>query len=161
MGGLAHTRLQNLDTATFWEHSFRSDLKFEEIALEKQTFEYLYADGDQCYFKNGETFEQQVVTKALVGRQAELLEPGMYVLVEFAEGKIVSVVFPDVLEVRIAETAPAAHQQQDSTLKPAKLANGIEVMVPRFIKAGDVIRLDVQNVKYVERARVDGKVKTA
>jgi hypothetical protein len=34
-------------------------------------------------------------------------------------------------------------------------------MVPRFIKAGDVIRLDVQNVKYVERARVDGKVKTA
>jgi elongation factor P len=90
-----------------------------------------------------------------------LLEPGMYVLVEFAEGKIVSVVFPDVLEVRIAETAPAAHQQQDSTLKPAKLANGIEVMVPRFIKAGDVIRLDVQNVKYVERARVDGKVKTA
>jgi len=30
MGGATHTRLQNLDTRTFWEHSFRSELKIEE-----------------------------------------------------------------------------------------------------------------------------------
>ena len=36
MGGTTHTRLQNLDTRTFWEHSFRSELKLEEIALEKR-----------------------------------------------------------------------------------------------------------------------------
>jgi elongation factor P len=160
MGGVTHARLQNLETGTFWEHSFRSDLRFEEIVLEKQALEFLYADADQCYFMNAETFEQKELPAALVGPRARLLEAGMQVLVESIEGKPVSVVFPDVLEVKVAETAPAAHQQQDSTFKTAKLASGIEVMVPQFIRAGDVIRLDVQNLKYMERAKADGKGKT-
>jgi len=67
MGGVTHTRLQNLDTRTFWEHSFRSDLKLEEIALERQALEFLYADGDQCCFMNPETYEQTEVAKAFVG----------------------------------------------------------------------------------------------
>jgi hypothetical protein len=33
-------------------------------------------------------------------------------------------------------------------------------MVPQFIKPGDVIRLDVNNVKYLERARVETKKTT-
>jgi hypothetical protein len=45
MGGVTHARLQNLDTDTFWEHSLRADLRFEEILLEKQTLEYSYTDG--------------------------------------------------------------------------------------------------------------------
>jgi translation elongation factor P/translation initiation factor 5A len=27
MGGATHARLRNLDTGTFWEHSFRSELR--------------------------------------------------------------------------------------------------------------------------------------
>jgi elongation factor P len=161
MGGVTHARLQNLETGTYWEHSFRSDLRFEEIALEKQAVEYLYTDGDQCYFMNAENFEQMEVPASLVGPQTRLLQAGMRVVVELVEGKPVSVVFPDVLEVKVAQTAPAAHQQQDSTFKTAKLESGIGVMVPQFIKAGDVIRLDVQNLKYMERAKADGKGRSA
>jgi len=161
MGGVTHTRLQDLNTATLWEHSFRSDLKFEEIALEKQTFEYLYADADRCYFMNAETFEQGEIPRVLLGQRADMLEPGMQVVGELVEGKLISVMFPDILDVRIAETAPATHQQQDSTFKPAKLTSGIEVMVPQFIKTGDRIRLDTQNLKYVERAKADGKMRIA
>ena len=39
------------------------------------------------------------------------------------------------------------------SLKPAKLDNGAKVLVPKFIKAGDVIRLDPQTTKYMERAK--------
>jgi translation elongation factor P/translation initiation factor 5A len=35
MGGATHARLQNLSTATLWEHSFRSDLKLEEIPIDR------------------------------------------------------------------------------------------------------------------------------
>ncbi len=154
MGGQAHTRLQNLDTRTFWEHSFRSDLKLEEIALEKQPLEFLYADGDQCCFMNPETFEQTEVARDSVGEpQAGLLEAGMKLSVEFLEGRPVSVIFPDVLEVKVVDTAPPIHQQADNTYKPAKLANGVEVMVPQFVKTGDAIRLDVANMKYMDRAK--------
>jgi elongation factor P len=154
MGGVTHTRLQNLDTRTYWEHSFRSDLKLEEIALEKQALDFLYADGDQCCFMNPETYEQTEVGRDAVGEpQAGLLEAGMKLSVEFLEGRPVSVLFPDVLEVKIMDTAPPIHQQADNTYKPAKLANGIEVMVPQFVKTGDAIRLDVANMKYMDRAK--------
>ena len=154
MGGATHTRLQNLDTRTFWEHSFRSELKIEEIALEKQALEFLYASGAQCCFMNPETYEQTEVAREFVGEpQAGLLETGMKLSVEFLEGRPVSVLFPDVLEVKIVDTAPPIHQQQDSNYKPAKLANGIEVMVPQFVKTGDAIRLDVGNMKYMDRAK--------
>jgi elongation factor P len=160
MGGVTHTRLQNLDTRTFWEHSFRSDLKLEEIALEKQALEFLYADGDQCCFMNPETYEQTEVARDSVGEpQAGLLEAGMKLSVEFLEGRPVSVLFPDVLEVKIVDTAPPIHQQADNTYKPAKLANGVEVMVPQFVKTGDAIRLDVANMKYMDRAKTDAKAK--
>lgn len=36
MGGSCHARLRNLDTGTLWEHSFRSEMKLEEIPLSKQ-----------------------------------------------------------------------------------------------------------------------------
>jgi elongation factor P len=65
----------------------------------------------------------------------------------------VGVLFPDVLEVKIADTAPAMHQQADSAFKPARLPNGVEVMVPQFVKTGDLIRLDLQNMKYMDRAK--------
>jgi elongation factor P len=160
MGGATRSRLQNLDTRTFWEHSFRSDLKLEEIALERQTLEFLYADGDQCCFMNPETYEQTEVARDSVGEpQAGLLEAGMKLSVEFLEGRPVSVLFPDVLEVKIVDTAPPIHQQQDNNYKPAKLANGIEVMVPLFVKTGDTIRLDVGNMKYMDRAKADAKAK--
>jgi elongation factor P len=159
MGGATHSRLQNLDTRTFWEHSFRADLKLEEIALEKQALEFLYADGDQCCFMNPETYEQTEVARDSVGEpQAGLLEAGMKLSVEFLEGRPVSVIFPDVLEVKVVDTAPPIHQQ-DNTYKPAKLANSIEVMVPQFVKTGDAIRLDVPNMKYMDRARTDARAK--
>lgn len=159
MGGSTHARLQNLDTGTFWEHSFRADLKLDEIHVEKQPLEFLYADNDQCCFMNPENYEQTEISREMVGRQAGFLEPGMKVSVEFVAGRPVGVLFPGVLEVKVADTAPPTHQQQDNTFKPAKLGNGTEVMVPQFIKTGDVIRLDFATMKYMDRVKADGKGK--
>ncbi len=153
MGGAFHARLQNLTTGTFWEHSFRADLKLEDAPVEKQNLEFLYSDTGECWFMNPENYEQVSVPEAVVGERAKFLRPQMQVPVEFVEGRPVNAQFPDILEIGVAETAPPVHQQQDSTAKPAKLENGIEIMVPQFIKSGDVIRVDVQNLKYVERAK--------
>ena len=153
MTGATHTRLQNLDTGTFWEHSLRGELKLEEIPLEKRALEFLYADGDQCCFMNPETFEQLEIPLSIVGPQAAFLDPGMKLAVEFMGSRPIRVLFPVAVEVRIADTAPPIHQQVDSNLKPAKLENGAAVMVPQFVKSGDVIRLDLQTMKYMDRVR--------
>ena len=159
MGGSTHVRLQNTGTGTFWEHSFRSELKLEDIAVEKRPLEFLYDDADHCWFMNPENYEQTGVSKAVVGPQAAFLEAGKRVTVEFVEGQPVGVLFPEMLEVSIAETAPPAHQQQDNTLKPAKLSNGVEIMVPQFIKNGDAIRLDLRTMKYMDRVKGDARAR--
>lgn len=161
MGGVMHARLQNLVTRTFWEHSFRSELKLEDIPVEKQALEFLYADGGQCVFMNPQTFEQTEIAKEIVGPLADFMDPGMKVSVEFVDGRPVNALFPDILELKIADTAPPVHQQQDSTFKAARLENGVEIMVPQFVKSGDVIRLDPQTLKYVERVKSDAKTRHA
>ena len=153
MGGACHCRLRNLGTGTLWEHSFRADLRLEDVPLGKEPMDYLYADADGHCFMNPETFEQVTIPASLVGEQAQLLQAEMRVHVEFVESRPVSVVFPEVLEVRIADTTPPVHAQQDSTWKTAKLETGVQIMVPQFIKTGDMIRLDVANLKYMERAK--------
>ena len=157
MGGTAHVRLQNLDTGTFWEHSLRAELKVEDLAAERQSLEFLYEDGDQCCFMNPANYEQTEIPKAMIGQRAPFLQPGMQLPVDFVEGRPVSVQFPDILEVRIADTAPPSHQQQETTFKPARLDNGVEVMVPQFVKIGDMIRLDLLSMKYMDRVKAEAK----
>jgi elongation factor P len=157
MGGVTHARLKNLSTGTLWEHSFRADLKLEELEVSRQPMDYLYEEGGLCYFMDPETFEQVAVPRPVIGEQAILLQPEMRVAVEIIEGNPVSVAFPDVLEVRVAETAPPIHQQVDNVWKPARLENDLKIMVPPFIKNGDLIRLDVANLKYMDRAKGSGR----
>ena len=153
MGGVSHVSLRNLSTGALWEHSFRAELKFEEVPVEKRPLTFLYSDQEQSYFMNSVSYEQVEIANAVIGQQIRFLEPDMHVSIEFVEDRPVSVLFPDIIEVRIAETVPPVHGQQDNTWKTARLGNGITVMVPQFIKNGDMIRLDVSGLKYVDRAK--------
>ncbi|PYV84017.1 MAG: translation elongation factor P [Acidobacteria bacterium] len=157
MGGVTHARLKNLSTGTLWEQSFRSDLKLEDLAIEKQAMEFLYSDAENCHFMNPETYDQVDIPVAVIGSQSRFLQAEMRLGVEFVQGQPISVDFPGIVEIRVTDTAPPTHQQQDNTLKSARLENGIEVMVPQFIKVGDSIRLNVESLKYVERAKGSAK----
>jgi len=157
MGGVLHARLRNLETGTTWEHSLRADLKIEELSLERVPMDFLYRDGELCYFMNPDTFEQVAVPASMMGEQATLLQPEMRLSVEMLDGSPVGLNFPDFLEVAVEDTAPPSHQQQDSTWKTARLANSLEIQVPQFIKTGDVIRMDVTGRKYMDRVKVPGK----
>ena len=157
MGGVAHVRLKNLSTGTFWEHSFRSELKLEVVPVERQSMEFLYSDADQSYFMDPDSFEQIGIEDSVIGPASKFLQPSMQLMVEFVEDRPISVVFPDIIETRVADTTPPVHQQQDDTWKPARLENGIEVMVPQFIKNGDLIRLEVETLRYVDRAKLPAK----
>jgi elongation factor P len=157
MGGVLHARLRNLDTGTLWEHSFRAEMKLQDLPVEKRPMDFLYTDGELCTFMDPGNYEQTAVPATLVGAAAKFLQAGMNVAVEYVDSRPVGVLFPDVIEVRVADTAPPLHNQQDSSWKTARLENGVEIMTPQFIKTGDAIRLDVQNLKYMDRARAAGR----
>jgi elongation factor P len=156
MGGANHLQLRNLETGTSWEHSIRAELKIDELPVDRQSLEFLYIDGSACVFMHPQNYDQVEIPISLLGETAKFLAAGMQLPVEFVEGRAVSVVLPDFVEVVIGDTAPPSHGQADSAWKTARLGNGVEVMVPPFVKSGDAIRLNLTTLKYMDRARPKG-----
>ncbi|HYA23405.1 MAG TPA: elongation factor P [Terriglobales bacterium] len=157
MGGVVKTKLTNVRSGRLWEPHFRPQERLEDLALERHMMEFLFAQGDSCTFMNPNTYEQIDIPNAVLGLGQKFLQSGMELPVEFFNGEPISVVFPDIADVRISETAPPAHSQQDSAWKEALLENGMSVRVPLFIAPGELVRVEVKTGRYVERARAEHK----
>ena len=75
-------------------------------------------------------------------------------MVDFYEGKPVGIEPPQVVELKVVETAPNLKGATvTNTLKPATLETGLIVNVPAFIGIGEKIRVDTTEGKYIERAK--------
>lgn len=85
-----------------------------------------------------------------------LRKEGMWIPVEFLGEEPVALVFPEAVELKVASTAQPMHVTQTSAMKRAVLENGMEVLVPLFIKEGELVRINVATGKYLERVR-EGK----
>jgi elongation factor P len=157
MGGAVHAKLKNVLTGTPWEHRFRPDEKLDDVALDRVTLEYLYQDGDDFIFMNPESFEQLPVSKNVIGPVDQFLKAEMRLPVEFYEGRPVNIVFPQSVELKVVTTAQPVHSQQDNVMKTATLENGMEILVPQFVKPGEGVRVEVETGKYLERVRHDDK----
>lgn len=157
MPGSVHAKLRNIQKGTFKELRFRPEERLEDTQLEKQELGFLYSDADSATFMNPNSFEQYSVLLEAIGPAEKFLKAEMKVPVEFYDGQPVSIVFPEFVEAKVETTAQPVHQQQDNTYKSAKLENGMEVMVPQFIKPGEIVRIEVARGKYVDRVRTDAK----
>ena len=157
LSGVVKTKLRNVSGGRVWEPHFRPDERLEDVELEQQTLEFLFSDGDTCTFMDSRSFEQIEVPRDILGVTQQFLQPGMQVQLQFFEGRPISAIFPDVVEARVASTTPPAHSQQDSTWKEATLDNGLRIRVPLFIAPGEIVRVEVQTGRYVERAKSERK----
>lgn len=157
MPGSVHAKLISVHKGTFKELRFRPEERLEDVQLEKRAMQFLFSDADSATFMDPKTFEQFSVPLQAVGAAEQFLKPEMMIPVEFYESEPVSIVFPQNVELKVTSTAEPVHQQQDNTYKSATLENGLEVMVPHFIKAGEIVRIEVATGKYVDRVRSGAK----
>ncbi len=154
MGGVTHAKLRNLHTGAVRELRFRADETLEDVQLERRPMQVLYRDDEATHFMDTETFEQVSIENQRLGPAAAYLTEGSTVPVEFSEGRAVGVVFPDVVEVHVVETAPPTRSVgTENVWKEARLDNGLVIQVPPFIAPGEWIRVDVATSTYVERAK--------
>ena len=157
MGGVVKTKLVNVRTGHAWAPHFRPQERLEELELDRRVMEFLYSDDDKCTFMRPDTFEQVEVPKSVLGLGERFLEPGMELPVDFFEGEPLRAAFPEAVEVRVAETTPPVHAQQETAWKEAKLENGLSLQVTMFVGPGEVVRVDVNTGHYLERVRAERK----
>jgi elongation factor P len=157
MPGSVHAKLRNVRSGSLKEPRFRPEERLEDVLLEKQGMEFLYSDADSATFMHPVTYEQVSIPLEAIGPAQKFLKPEMEIPVESYEGEPINIDFPPIVEVKIDTTAQPVHQQQDNTYKYATLENGLEVMVPQFIRPGEIVRIEVGTGKYVDRVRTDLK----
>ncbi len=157
MPGAVHARLRDVVSGSVTDRRFRPEEKLMAVTVERETMEFLYQNGDAFYFMNPTTFEQLPIPWQVLGVKASFLQPGVRLPVETIGERAIGVVFPEGVDLRVTSTAQPMHQRETSALKKAVLENGMEVLVPLFIKEGEVIRIEVATGKYLERVKESGR----
>ena len=152
-GAFVRTKLKNLKTGRVIDETWNSGEKLVDVRLEPHTMQFLYASGDDYHFMNTETYDQIQMPRALLEEFAGYLKDGMMLNILMRDADIVTIDFPQMVELEIVETEDAAARGDTARAfqKRAKVETGAEVMVPGFIKLGDRVKIDTTTGKYVER----------
>ena len=145
--------LKNLLDNTKLNERFRAAESVEKVRLEQKDFTFLYEQGTSLIFMDATSFEQLELQKDFVGERAAFLQDGMVVTVEIYQEKPIGISLPDYVTLVIEEADPVVKgQTATASYKPAILENGIKIMVPPFISAGEKIIVDTNELTYIRRA---------
>lgn len=145
--------LKNLIDGRKLNNRFGSDERVERVRLEQKDFQFLYKQAESLVFMNSDTYEQMELSEEFVGERAAFLQDGMTVTLEMHDERPIGIKLPDQVVLAITEADPVVRgQTAASSYKPARLENGLRVMVPPFITAGEKIVVDTNAVAYVRRA---------
>ena len=151
-GAFNQVELKSLTRGTKLNQRFRSSENVERAQIEEKEFNFLYSDENECFFMDPENFEQISIKKRLIGEKLNLLSENLKVTISFLEDKPISVDLPTNIECEIESTEGVVKgQTAASSYKPAKLKNGLDVMVPPFIEEGNKIISDTRTLEYVKK----------
>jgi elongation factor P len=152
-GAFAQVELKNVVNGSKLNERFRSSETVERVRLEQKDYQYLYDQGDTLVFMETETYEQIEMPKDFLGDRAAFLKEGMMVVVDSYEGKPIGVALPDQVTLEVVEADPVVKgQTATSSYKPAVLENGVRILVPPFVAAGERVVVDTNEATYVKRA---------
>lgn len=153
-GAYLQVELKDIRDGTKLNERFRSSETVEKVRLDEHDYQFLFSSGDDYTFMNNENFEQITLNADLIGEPAVFLQEGMTVSVQSYEGSPISVQLPETVVMTIVEADPVVKgQTAASSYKPAKLENGVRVMVPPHIESGTRIVVNTADATYVERAK--------
>ncbi len=153
-GAFANVEAKNLETGNKLNERFRSEDKVERVTLEQKDYSYLYDGGDTLVFMNDENYEQIELQKQWVGEERiPYLQEGMKVVIESHEDRPIGLSLPEQVTLEVVETEPTVKgQTASSSYKPAVANNGIRIMIPPYMSAGEKIIVDTETGEYVRRA---------
>jgi elongation factor P len=146
------TKLRALENDKVAEKNFKINQEVKDVALEERKLEYLYLEGKSYLFLDVGSLEQILVAPEVIDDKVNFLKEGTELLATFYGDTVFSVELPQFLELMVAKTEPASEVgTMANSTKKAVLETGAEIDVPRFIEAGDVIKIDTRSKEYIQR----------
>lgn len=152
-GGVMKTTVKSLLTGNTLPMTFQGNEKIEPADISYSKAQFLYIQGDECFFMDNQTYEQFSFKKEELGKKIEYMVDGSEVDIQNFNDKPINVQLPPKVNLKVVETQPSVKGDtaQGKVTKPATLETGVIIAVPIFVKEGDTIRVNTDTGEYCER----------
>ena len=149
------TKLKSVTTGKVIDNTFSAGHKIEDIRVETNKFQYLYAEGEQFHFMNVDDYNQITINKSTIDAP-DLLKEGEMVSISIntEDSMPLSVDMPASVVLEVTHTEPGVKgNTATNATKPATVETGARINVPLFINEGDKIKVDTEKGTYQERIK--------
>ena len=151
-GAFVRTTLKHVMTGKVVDKTFNAGTKVETSTVDRRAMTYLYQDGADYVFMDGDTFEQISIPSETVGDAAKFMLENVEVVVALHEDRPLFIELPTSVELVIEHTDPGLQGDRSTGgTKPAKLETGAEIQVPLFVTTGEKVKVDTRDGRYLGR----------
>jgi elongation factor P len=146
------TKLKHVMTGKVVDKTFNAGIKVDTATVDRRDMTYLYQDGSQFVFMDGETYEQIHIDGDVIGDSAKFLLENQTATVATHEDSPLFIELPTSVELVIKQTDPGLQGDRSTGgTKPATLETGAEIQVPLFLSTGEKVKVDTRDGRYLGR----------
>ncbi|GAA3431065.1 elongation factor P [Kutzneria kofuensis] len=151
-GAFVRTTLKHVLTGKVVDKTFNAGTKVDTATVDKRGMTYLYRDGSDFVFMDGDTYDQMNIPAETVGDAANFMLENQEAVVAVHEGVALFVELPTSVELVIQHTDPGLQGDRSTGgTKPATLETGAEIQVPLFVTTGEKVKVDTRDGRYLGR----------
>lgn len=153
-GSLYRMRMYDVVTNSKIDETFKDSEMLELADLVREPVMFSYIDGEEYIFMNTEDYTPYNLNKETIANEIPFItEATTGIQVILVDDVPVALELPTHVELEITETDPSIKGgSATARTKPAILSTGLTVQVPEHISTGNVIRIHVEERKFLGRA---------
>ena len=148
-------KLKGVDNNRSIEHTWNSGDNIFPVRVEKRNYQFLYKDDSGFNLMDNNTFEQIVISESMIERP-DLYKDGQECFVIFnTETEVpMGVELPPSINLKVTYSEPGVKGDTATrALESATVETGATVMVPLFVNADELIKIDSKTGAYIERVK--------
>ena len=151
-GAFVRTTLKNVMTGKVVDKTFNAGTKVDTATVDRRDMTFLYRDGTDFVFMDGDTYDQIPIPESTVGDAANYLLENQTAMVATHDGVPLYIELPTSVELIVAHTDPGLQGDRSTGgTKPATLETGAEIQVPLFVTTGEKVKVDTRDGRYLGR----------
>jgi elongation factor P len=152
---LYKVRYASLITGQKLDQTYKGNDNLEEMVVDKRQVSFLYRDQNLYTFMDSEDYEQYALSEETLEGQIPWLVDGLEgITVLLRDGTPLCIELPQTIDLEIVDTVPAIKGATATNRnKPAELTNGVSVLVPEYMTAGEIIRVNTETGQYMGRVK--------
>ena len=146
------TKLKHVESGKVVDKTFNAGTKVETANVDKRTMQYLYNDGTDFIFMDGDTYDQIHVSPEVGGDAAKYMLENQDAIVARHDGNVLFIELPASVVLEITYTEPGLQGDRSTGgTKPATVETGAEIQVPLFLEQGTKVKVATRDGSYLGR----------